>query len=143
MRSTDPAGVRSESALAGDAGGIVVGWLTRITVVAAVVGLVAFDAISIGVSRLAVEDDGALAAREASTDLGRTHDVQAAYDAAVAAATEANPLNEVPPRDFEVLPDGSVRLVVAREATTFVVHRIRWIADWADVSAQVTGKALP
>ena len=39
---------------------------------------------------------------------------------------------------------GNLRaLVVAREATTFVVHRIGWIADWADVSAQVTGKALP
>lgn len=127
----------------GDAGGIVLGWLTRLVVVISLVGLAVFDAISVGVSRLSVEDAGVLAAREASTELARTGDVQVAYEAAVASAAEANPLNEVPPGQFEVLPDGDVRLVVAREATTFVVHRIGWIADWADVSARVTGKALP
>ncbi|MFC5998887.1 hypothetical protein ACFP6A_09170 [Quadrisphaera sp. GCM10027208] len=126
-----------------DAGGIIVGWLTKLVVVGAVVGVVAFDAVSIGVSRLAVEDDGALAAREASTDLGRTRSVQSAYTAALSAATEANPLNEVPPQSFEALPDGTVRLVVGRDATTFVVHRIGWIADWAHVEAHVEGHPLP
>ncbi len=65
-----------------DGGGIVVGWLAKITVVVGVVGVALFDAISIGVSRLAVEDAGALAAREASTDLARTGDLQAATAAA-------------------------------------------------------------
>ncbi|MFZ5872199.1 MAG: hypothetical protein ACOYXW_16925 [Actinomycetota bacterium] len=126
-----------------DDGGIVVGWLTKIVVVVGLVGVLAFDAISIGVSRLAVEDAGALAAREASTEVSRSGDVQAAYAAAVTTAAEANPLNEVPPEAFEALPDGGVRLTVAREATTFVVHRVAWIADWARVRATVTGRPLP
>jgi hypothetical protein len=126
-----------------DTGGIVIGWLTKIVVVVGLAGVVLFDAISIGVSRLAVEDAGALAAREASTDLSRNGDVQRAYAAAVTTASEANPLNEVPAGSFEALPDGSVRLVVAREATTFVVHRVGWIADWGQVHARVTGKPLP
>lgn len=128
---------------AGDTGGIVLGWLTKVVVVVGLVGVVAFDAISIGVSRLSVEDAGALAAREASTDLTRTGNVQTAYAAALAAATDANPANEIPPTAFEVLADGSVRLVVERDATTFVVRRIGWVEDWARVRAQVTGTALP
>lgn len=126
-----------------DDGSIVVGWLAKITVVVGVVGLALFDAISIGVSRLAVEDAGALAAREASTDWARTGDVQAAYAAAVAAATDANPLNEVPPASFAALPDGIVHLVVAREATTFVVRHVSWVRGWAHVEAAATGAPLP
>jgi type II secretory pathway component PulJ len=125
-----------------DTGDIVIGWLTRVVVAISLVGLAAFDAISIGVSRLAVEDTAVQAAREASSELQRTHDILAAHATAVAVATEANALNEVPPERFEVLPDGSIRLVVTRDATTFVVHRIGWIADWTQVQAQVTGKAL-
>ena len=128
---------------AGDTGGIVLGWLTKVVVVVALVGVVAFDAISIGVSRLSVEDAGALAAREASTDLARTGDVQSAYVTALAAATDAHPANEIAATAFEVLADGSVRLVVERDATTFVVRRIGWVEDWAHVRAQATGKALP
>lgn len=126
-----------------DAGDIVVGWLTRIVVVVGLFGLVLFDAISIGVSRLSVEDAGVLAAREASTDLARTGDLQAAYAAALATVQQANPLNQVPPAGFEALPDGRVRFVVSRDATTFVVHRIGWIEDWAHVEATVTGSPLP
>lgn len=126
-----------------DAGDIVIGWLTRIVVVVGLVGFVLFDAISIGVSRLSVEDAGALAAREASTDLARHGDVQAAYAVAVSTVQQANPLNQVPPAGFEALPDGRVRFVVAREATTFVVHRVGWIEDWAHVEATVSGAPLP
>lgn len=134
---------RSRAGAARDSGSIVVGWLAKIVVVVGLVGIALFDAISIGVSRLSVEDAGTLAAREASTDLSRTGDLQAAYAAAVSAATDANPLNEVPPASFTVLPDGRVSLVVTREATTFVVRHIGWIAGWAHVQATATGAALP
>lgn len=126
-----------------DAGGIVIGWLAKIVIVVGLLGVALFDAISIGVSRLSVEDAGSLAAREASTALSRNANLQAAYQTAVATALEANPLNEVPPASFVVLPDGSVELVVAREATTFVVRHLGWIAPWAHVEARATGKPLP
>jgi hypothetical protein len=126
-----------------DAGGIVIGWLVKIVVVVGLLGVALFDAISIGVSRLSVEDAGTLAAREASTALARNANLQAAYETAVYAALEANPLNEVPPSSFVALPDGSVELVVTREATTFVVQHIQWIAPWAHVEARATGKPLP
>lgn len=126
-----------------DAGGVVVGWLTKVTVVAAVAGLVTFDALSIGAARMSVEDAGALAAREASADYRRTGSVQLAYNAAAAAAYDANPLNVVPTQTFEPLSDGRVRLTVTRKAPTLVVHRIGWIEHWADVRADATGLPVP
>lgn len=126
-----------------DAGGIVVGWLVKLVVVVGLVGVVLFDAISIGVSRLSVEDAGALAAREASTSLARTGNLQSAYETALQTAWEANALNEIPPASFVALPDGSIELVVSREATTFVVRHIEWFRPWANVEAQATGKPMP
>lgn len=126
-----------------DAGGIVVGWLVKLVVVVGLVGVALFDAISIGVSRLSVEDTGTLAAREASTSLSRTGNLQTAYETAVYTAWEANPLNEIPPSSFVARPDGSVQLVVSREATTFVVRHVRWLEPWAQVEAEATGKPMP
>ena len=126
-----------------DAGGIVVGWLVKLVVVVGLVGVALFDAISIGVSRLSVEDAGALAAREASTSLARTGNLQSAYETAVHTAWEANELNDIPPSTFVALPDGSVQLVVSREATTFVVRHVGWMRPWAHVEAEANGKPMP
>ncbi|HZI98870.1 MAG TPA: hypothetical protein VFD41_15220 [Actinomycetales bacterium] len=132
----------ARSRASGDAGGIVLGWLTKLVVVLAVVGVALFDVLSIATSRLAVEDHAALAAREASQAYLGSGDVQVAYAEAVSAAADANPLDEVPPERFSTAKDGTVTLAVRREATTFVVHRIPWIADWAVVSGDATAKSL-
>jgi hypothetical protein len=125
-----------------DTGDIVLGWLTKLVVVLSVVGLIAFDGISIATARLSVEDQATAAAREASRAFQQTRNVQAAYDTAVATAVEADPLNAVPPGAFRAQQDGTVTLVVQRTATTLVLQHIKWIADWADVSGEGTGKDL-
>ena len=126
----------------GDAGGIVLGWLTKLVVVLSLAGVVAFDAISIGASRLSVEDQAHLAARESSMELDRTRDAQLAYNVAVATAVESHALNEVPPSTFAPAPDGTVSLELHRVAATLVVHRVPWIADWAHVSARAAANGL-
>jgi hypothetical protein len=123
-----------------DVGGIVLGWLTKLVVVMAVVGVLLFDGLAIVTSRLSIEDQGYLAAREASSQWQRSGDVQLAYNAAVSAASDANALNEVPPASFVAFPDGTVDLDIHREVTTLVVHRIGWIADWALVSTHAAAK---
>lgn len=125
-----------------DSGGIVLGWLTKLVVVMALVGVLLFDGLSITTSRLSIEDQGFLAAREASSEWQRSGDVQLAYDAAVTAAIEANALNEVPPAAFAAAPDGTVDLDIRREAATLVVHRIGWIDDWALVTTHVAAKGM-
>lgn len=142
-RATNP-GRRApaRARISGDAGGIVLGWLTKVVVILAVLGVALFDVLSIATARLAVEDHAALAAREASEVYIGSGDPQVAYAEAVSVAADANPLDEVPPQRFSTAPDGTVTLAVRREATTFVVHRIPWIADWAVVSADATAKSL-
>lgn len=125
-----------------DTGGIVLGWLTKLVVALSAAGLVAFDGISIATARLSVEDQAAAAAREASRTFQQTRNVQAAYDTAVSTAIEADPLNQVPPATFKAQPDGTVTVVVQRTATTLVLRYIKWIDDWAEVSAAGTGKDL-
>ena len=100
-----------------------IGWLTKIALVFAVAGFVLFDAISVASTTANVADQGSTAAMEASAIWDETHDVQAAYNAAVASATEQDPGNVVSPKGFAVDPDGTVHLRITREAKTLILYR--------------------
>lgn len=113
-------------------GDIVLGWLTKIVVVLAVLGVVAFDAISVGTTHMTLTDTAQHSADKASEVWQRTHDIQKAYDAAVAAAREDNALNEIPTDSFTADPDGTVHLEVRRQAATLVVAHIGPLHGWAD-----------
>lgn len=121
-------------------GDIVIGWLTRVVVVVALVGVVLFDGISVGVNRLNVEDQAQTAALAAADAWHSTHDVQKAYDAATEAATQADPLNTVGTKDFKVDADGTVHLTVTRDAATLVLHRIKPARAWVHVEGHGASK---
>lgn len=118
MASVDP---RERSA---DRGDIVLGWLVRVIALLAVVGVLAFDALSIGSSRLSIEDQATDAARQAADTWAGSHDAQRAFDDAWRSATEANATNEVDAASFSIDPSGRAHVKVTREAPTFVVRLI-------------------
>lgn len=126
----------------GDRGDIVLGWLTRITVILALVGVVLFDAISLASTKANVSDQGAYAAREASSAWDESHDLQASYDAAVVAATEQDPQNVVGTKDFRIDADGTVHLSVSRDAPTLVLSRWDRTAKWAHVESRAVGRSV-
>lgn len=128
------------SGRAGDGGDIVIGWLSKLALVIAVIGVALFDGIAIGTTQLAITDQASVAARAASGAWQSTQNVQTAYETALAAAHEANNLNEIPAESFTIDPDGTVHLVLRREATTFVVHRSEHTRPWAQLSTTATGK---
>lgn len=119
-----------------------IGWLTRIVVVFAVAGIGLFDAISVGTTAVNVSDQGSLAAREASEVWQSTGNLQKAYDAAVAAATEQNPANVVSTKGFRVEEDNTVHLRMGRTATTFVLYRWNKTAGWAEVERDAAGRSV-
>lgn len=123
-----------------DSGGVVLGWLVRLAAILGVVGVLAFDGISLGVARLSAADDASTAARVAGATWSQTGSIQAAYDTAVTSATEASPANSVPPSAFTVAPDGTVTLTVHRTAHTLVVRHVGWVRGWADVFEIGTAK---
>jgi hypothetical protein len=125
-----------------DRGDIVLGWLTRITIVLGIAGLGLFDAISVGTTAVSLSDQGNMAAREASEAWQETDSVQAAYDAAVASAKEANPLNVVSPKTFTIDSDDTVHLTVSRTATTIVLYHWGRTAEWAELTREGRGRSV-
>ncbi len=125
----------------GDAGGIVLGWLTRLTVILALVAVVAFDGISIATSRLSLEDAGNQAARSASETWQSTHDIRAALASAQRAATDANADTTVVSDSLSVDADGTAHLTVTREASTLIAGHIGPMRHWCDLRVQGAGKS--
>lgn len=107
--------------LARDAGSIVIGWLTKLVAVLAIIGVMAFDALSIGAAHVSATDDADSAASAAQTAWAAKHDVQTAYNAAAASLT--NPSEQVLTRGFAVDPDGTVHLLLRRTVSTTLVLR--------------------
>ena len=132
-----PADQRTVTRARGDRGDIVLGWLTKLTVVLAVLGVVGFDAVALGVGRLQAEDRAQEAARAAVRTWKDTSDVQRAYEAALA---EVGVEDTIDPTSFSVAPDGAVTLTVRHTSPTLVVEKVEPVRDWATSSATVTGR---
>lgn len=105
-------------------GGIVMGWLVKIVLAGALVGVVGFDAAALLSARFGLIDQGETAARAASESWQGLRNIQVAYDAAAATAAQANAGNTVDAATFAVSPDGTVRLQITRQVTTLLLHRV-------------------
>lgn len=127
----------------GDAGGIVLGWLTRLTVVLAVLGVIAFDGISVVSARMSLEDAGTTAAQSASETWQRTHDIRAALASAQRSATEANADTTVVDNSLSVDADGTAHLTVTRVASTIVARHIGPLRRWCTLQVRADGKGTP
>jgi hypothetical protein len=125
-----------------DRGDMILGWLTRIALLLCVAGVALYDSMSIGSTAMNLSDDGDYAARQASEVWQQTKNIQLAYNAAAAAATEQNAGNEVATKDFVVDDDGRVHLTISRNATTLVVFRFSATRKWAHVERHSTGLAV-
>ncbi|WP_380164216.1 hypothetical protein [Jannaschia sp. R86511] len=113
-----------------DAGDVVVGWLVRLVAVFAVVGVLLFDGVSLGIAELAVTDTAAAAARAAGQELDTGATAQEAYLAAREAADTDHDLNDVPADRFQVTADGAVTLTVRRTVPTLVLHHVPGSDAW-------------
>lgn len=126
---------------ADDTGGIVVGWLVKLVAVFAVVGVLAFDGVSVGAAELTVTDTAVAAARAAGVELSTGATAQQAYLAAYDAAVQDDALNEVPAESFLVGADRSVSLLVRRTPPTMVLHHIPRSDGWLVAEAYATRAA--
>jgi hypothetical protein len=123
-------------------GDIVLSWLTKIALVMAIAGIALFDAVSVGVTAVSLNDQGGYAAREASEAWQDTASIQKAYDAALASAIESNPHNTVDTTSFTIDSDDTVHLTIRREATTLVLYRWGRTAKWAELSSDSRGRSV-
>lgn len=121
-----------------DRGDVVLGWLARLVASLALVGLVGFDAVSIGVTQFQAEDHGQTAVRAAVESYRADKDVQLSYDAALGAVAADGDSIDV--EGYAVGADGSVTLRLRRVAPTLLVERVPPLRDWTDVTRTVTGR---
>jgi hypothetical protein len=126
----------------GDRGDIVVGWLTKIVVLSALVGLVGFDAVSVAVSRVSVVDDANSAVQAASLMWQSSHhNIVESYQAAQGALPDGVD-EEVDVKGFSIQPDGTVQLTVHKTSKTLLLHHIHRFAHLAVVQATESGKSI-
>lgn len=122
----------------GDRGDIVLGWLTRVVAVLAVLGLIGFDAVSLAMARFTAEDHAQAAARAAATTFQQTPVPQSAYEAALGEVVASG--DTIDPASFSAAQDGSVTLTLSRTAPTMLLDRIPPLREWTRMSATVTGR---
>ncbi len=118
-------------------GDIISSWLIKLTVTLALLGVVAYDGLSLLTTEIGLSDQAASSAR-AAVEAVETGGIQKAYPAAQTRALEQNVSNDVAPADVQVLRDGSVTVTVHRTAITLILHRLGPLADWADRGATIT-----
>lgn len=115
--------VMARSCLRCDDGGIVVGWLLKLTFTLLVLGVLLYDGVSIAYTKVTTSDDAryiALGASEAIV-LQRADEEQATQAAIDRADSRGVMLGE---KDIVIDDDGSVRVRVRRTANTLVAYRI-------------------
>ena len=116
---------------------MVVGWLTKLTVTLAVLGVLLFDASTLLVGRVQVADQADTAAQAAADSWRQLH----SYQAALLAAQSSAGSDEVVPDSLVIAADGSTTLGLHRDLATLVLHRIPRVAKLDSVIE--TGTARP
>ncbi|NLT55030.1 MAG: hypothetical protein GXX79_10810 [Actinomycetales bacterium] len=124
-----------------DQGGIVLGWLFRLSIVLSLVGVLAYDGLSVVASRFTVEDQATTAALTASDMWKRTHDIERTYQAALLTAQAADAHNNVDRESFVVIGDGTVTLTMERKARTVVAGRLPALRDLFVVSGTAQNRS--
>lgn len=122
----------------GDRGDIVLGWLTKLVVTLAVLGVVGFDLVSLGSARFQAEDHAQAAVRAANESWKSAKDLQTAYDAALAEVVEHG--DTIDPQTFTVGADGGITLTLRRTAPTMLVEKIGPARSWADVDVTLSAR---
>jgi hypothetical protein len=119
-----------------DRGGIVLGWMTKLIVVLSLTGLVGYDLVSLGASRLKAEDSAQAAARAAVEAYTGPKDLQAAYDAALNEVMSGG--DRIDPASFAFAPDGTVSLTLHSTTPTLLVRKVSALRQYAEVQRTVT-----
>jgi hypothetical protein len=122
-----------------DRGGIVLGWLMRVTIVLVVMGVLAFDVFSLAYTNVTTVDDaGIVASTGAQSLIENPSDAKAARSVSVAQAEELGVRMRT--KDWWVDESGEVHVTVSRDAKTLALHYIPQLEKYLTVRA--VGTAL-
>jgi len=134
-----PRALRACPSRAPDSGGIVLGWLTRLTLVMVLLAILAFELISIVITRVGIEDIGVSAAQQALDEYAANHNADAAFQIASAEAESQGAT--VAKKSFEI-SDESVTFKLEKVAPSLLLFRTDKTASWTEVSTTVYAEPI-
>ncbi len=122
-----------------DHGDIVLGWLTRITVIFTVLGVVGFEVLSIAVAHVQIQDIGQTAGQDAIETYHQSRNPVLAYDTAKAYAESHDA--RIVKKSF-VIDDESVSFDLVKVAPTLLMYRWDKLAKYTEVTSTVYQESL-
>jgi hypothetical protein len=108
--------------MCGDRGDLVLAWLAKIVLVLGILAVIGIDTVTSVQGQVTAKDQAGTAATAGYDNYATTHNVQDAYQAALAAAKASNPADTITPQDFVVSPTGVVTLTLTRPIHTLLAH---------------------
>ncbi len=118
----------------GDGGGIVLGWLLRVSLVLVALAVLAFDVFSLAYTNVSTVDDaGIVAGVGAQTLIEDSRDMDGAKRRSLTQAEELGVRMRA--KDWWVDQDGEVHVTVSREAHSLVLHYIPQLQKYLTVRA--------
>jgi hypothetical protein len=127
-------GTGRAAAHSNDVGSIVIGWLTRVALVLAVIGILGYDAVAIGQGRVNAADEADQIAQDAHDTWSDTHSVDKAY--ATARDEAASQGDSIPSGGFTIEPKhGLVTVKVKHSVDTLVAKHFGFSRPWATMVA--------
>lgn len=115
---------------------MVIGWLTRVTVTIAVLGVLLFDGTALLLGRVSTADNADITAQAAADAYASTR----SYKSALLAAQTAAGADEIVPDSLRIAPDGSSAVSLHRNLSTLVVRHIAPMRKFAAVTETGRGK---
>ncbi len=115
-------------------GGVVLGWLVRVTAVLVLMGVLAFDVFSLAYTNVTTVDDaGIVAGQGALVLLESPRDVKRARTTSLDQATELGVAMRG--KDWWVDEEGEVHVTVSREARSLLLHHVPQLRRYLTVHA--------
>ena len=108
-----------------DHGGIVLGWLVKLTLTLTLLGVVLFDFIGVGVGRVTTSDAATQVAVAGQDGFQQRQNAEDAYRTATAAAAAAGATLEA----FTVARDGTTTVTLSKPVNTLVLFRLSFTRD--------------
>jgi hypothetical protein len=133
----NPTRAGAEHALRSDRGGIVTGWLLKLVLSFAILGLVVYEAGAVVLSRVQVDQIAIDAARDAGFSYGKDGSTAKAEQTAAAHAAR----NGAAVVDFRVdRQNETVTVTVRKNASTLVIHRLGFLEGLTEAETTQRGR---
>jgi hypothetical protein len=131
--------VRVTARMSNDRGDVVVGWLTRLLVIFAIVGVALIDCVSVVRAHFGAQGDADLAASNASQAFAVRHSTADAYAAALMVATGNE--ETIDKHSFRVDKAGNVSLKLTRTAQTVALEHLSPLRKFGVITSLGTATA--